>query len=273
MSRPRFAFSNIAWTPHDDAEIFSLLRRHGITGIEIAPTAVWGSWEAMTLSKARAYRQLLSEQGFEVPALQAIVYGKPEARLFEAHGEAVLLEHFALVAAVASGLEAPVAVLGAPSQRDRGGRSWTQALEHAAGVLRKAAVRFHDLGCCLCIEPNPRRYGCNFVNTAAEGIELVAAVDHPGFRLHLDAAGMYLEREDLAAVLPAALSVLRHFHLSEPDLGDFRRPEVPHTENLYCLTEAGYAGWCSVEMRRPSAPLADVGPWAVIARSRSRIDV
>lgn len=269
MSRLRFAYSNIAWKPHDDPEIFSLLRRHGIRGIEVAPTAVWGNWEDMTVSKARAYRHLLREQGFEVPALQAILYGRPEARLFEAHGEAVLLDHFAHVAGVASGLEARVAVLGAPAQRDRDGRSWPHALEHAAGLLRKAAALFHDQGCCLCIEPNPRRYGCNFVNTAAEGIELVAAVDHPGFGLHLDAAGMYLEREDLAAVLPAALAVLRHFHLSEPDLGDFRQPEVPHTENLRRLDAAGYAGWCSVEMRRPSAPLADVGPWAVIARARS----
>jgi sugar phosphate isomerase/epimerase len=272
MIGPRFAFSNIAWTPHDDAATFALLRHHGIEGIEVAPTAVWGSWQAMTVSKARAYRQFLGEEGFEVPALQAILYGKPEARLFEEHGEAVLLDHFTLVACIASALEARVAVLGAPLQRDRAGRSWPRALEHAAGVLRKAARIFHDHGCCLCIEPNPQRYGCNFVNTAAEGLELVAAVAHPGLRLHLDAAGMYLEKDDLASALPAAFPVLRHFHVSEPDLGDFRRSVVPHTENLRHLSAAGYAGWCSVEMRRPSTPLADAGPWAVIASARSGTD-
>jgi len=272
VSRLRFAFSNIAWTPHDDPAVFSLLRRQGIEGIEVAPSAVWGGWEAMTVPEAKAYRQFLAEQGFEVPALQAILYGKPQARLFEERGEAVLLEHFARVACIASALEARVAVLGAPSQRDRGGRTWPQALEHAAITLRKAATLFHDQGCCLCIEPNPRRYGCNFVNTAAEGIELVAAVDHPGLRLHLDAGGMYLEGEDLGSVLPAALPVLRHFHLSEPDLGDFRQPEVPHADNLRRLSAAGYAGWCSFEMRRPSLTLADAGPWAVVARARSATD-
>lgn len=269
MSRLRFAYSNIAWQPHDDPETLALLRRHGIEGIEIAPTAVWGSWEEMTLSKARAYRRMLTEQGFEVPALQAILYGRPEARLFGTPGETVFLDHCARVACLASGLEARVAVLGAPAQRDRGGRSWPQACEHAAALLRKAAALFHDQGCCLCIEPNPRRYGCNFINTATEGIELVAAVDHPGFRLHLDAAGMYLESEALASVLPAALPVLRHFHLSEPDLRDFRAPEVPHTDNLRHLSAAGYAGWCSVEMRRSSVALADAGPWTVIAQSQS----
>lgn len=269
MTGPRFAFSNIAWTPHDDPETFSLLRRHGIEGIEVAPTAVWGSWDAMTVPKAKAYRQFLDQQGFAVPALQAILFGKQEARLFEQHGEAVLLNHFALVARIASALEARVAVLGAPSQRDRAGRSWPRALEHAAGVLRKAAAVFHDHGCCLCIEPNPRRYNCNFVNTAADGLELIAAVDHPGLRLHLDAAGMFLEQDDLASALPTAFPVLRHFHVSEPDLGDFRRSVVPHTENFRHLSEAGYTGWCSVEMRRPSVPLADAGPWAVIAGARS----
>jgi D-psicose/D-tagatose/L-ribulose 3-epimerase len=260
----RFAFSNIAWTPHDDPRVFALLRQHGITGIEVAPTAVWPGWDGSSTAAASDYRAFLSDQGFAVPALQALLYARPEARLFDDHGEAQLLTHLAHVAAIAGALGAGVAVLGAPRQRDCGTRAWDEAVEHAAPVLRQAAGLFADQGSCLCIEPNPRRYGCNFVCTAQQGAELVSAVGHPGFGLHLDAAALHLEGDRLHSVLPQVLPILRHFHVSEPDLGDFRAPQAPHRENLRDLDAHGYPGWCSVEMRRPQGELATTGPWALL---------
>src|SRR5262245_4201808 len=155
MNTPRFAFSNIAWRPHDDPPILALLRAHGVTGIEVAPTMVWPAWETMTPTVAAGYRRFLSDEGFEVPALQALLYGCPQARLFDERDGAALLEHLARVAQIAEALGAHVAVLGAPSQRDRGDRSWTEALAEAVPVLRRAAQLFFDRGSCLCIEPNP----------------------------------------------------------------------------------------------------------------------
>jgi sugar phosphate isomerase/epimerase len=265
VSAPRFAFSNIAWSPHDDPDTLALLRRHGVSGIEIAPTAVWKDWQGSSVSAATHYRSFLRDAGFEIPALQALLFAKPEARLFDTRGEALLLEHLEHVAALAGALGARVAVLGAPRQRDRGARSVQEALEQALPVLRRAAQLFHDQGACLCIEPNPRTYGCNFVCNALEGAELVAAVDHPGFGLHLDAAALYLEREELGALLPQVAPILRHFHVSEPELGDFLQPRAPHLENLRQLAQCGYRGWCSVEMRAPRLPLEAAGPWALLA--------
>jgi D-psicose/D-tagatose/L-ribulose 3-epimerase len=268
VSALRFAFSNIAWSPHDDPGTLALLRAGGVTGIEIAPTAIWEGWEGSTVAAAADYRSYLRDQGFEVPALQALLFGRPQAQLFAERGAALLLEHLAHVAALGGALGAKVAVFGAPLQRDPGARSWLQALEQAVPVLRRAAQLFLDEGSCLCIEPNPRAYGCSFVCTTREGVELVAAVDHPGFGLHLDAAALFLEQENLASVLPQALPVLRHFHVSEPGLGNFAAPQAPHGSNLRCLRESGYAHWCSVEMRRPREPLAAVGPWALIEMAR-----
>jgi sugar phosphate isomerase/epimerase len=266
----RFAYSNIAWDVHDDPDTLALLRANGVTGIEVAPTKVWPEWEAITLPAATAYRDKLHGQGFEIPALQALLFGRPQARLFDEQGETELLKHLEQVAAIAGALGAQVAVFGAPKQRDRGDLTQREALEHSAPVLRRAAARFADHGSCLCIEPNPRQYGCNFIRTAAEGAELVRAVDHEGFKLHLDAAQMYLENEDLRALLPAVGAEVRHFHISEPGLGDFLAPVVPHADNLRTLDEFGYTGWCSVEMRKPSVALESAGPWKILAGSRSR---
>lgn len=268
MSARRFAFSNIAWAPHDDPGVLDLLRARGITGIEVAPTTVWPNWIGCEPVAAARYRAVLRELGFEIPAMQALLYSRPEARLFDDAGEVELVRHLEHVAGIAGALGARVAVLGAPRQRDRGSRTWDEALARAVPVLRRAAERFADHGSILCIEPNPRRYGCNFVCTAREGAELVNAVDHAGFGLHLDAAGLFLEGEELRELLPDLRGMLRHFHVSEPELGDFRTPLAPHLDNLRCLDEVAFEGWCSVEMRRPAIPLASAGPWGLLAAAR-----
>lgn len=259
----KLAFSNIAWSPHDDPGVFQMLRANGISGIEVAPTKVWPEWKGATLRAASDYASRLRSEGFEIPALQAVLFARPAARLFDVAGEAALVAHLSFVAELASALGAETIVFGAPKQRDRGSLDSEMALARAADVFRALAEVCGEHGVCLCIEPNPRRYACNFVVNVAEALELVQRVAHPAFALHLDAAAMFLEGDELPAIWPRAAPFVRHFHISEPDLGDFRSPQVPHRSNLDFLDRVAYQGWCSVEMREAGLPLSQIGPWAL----------
>jgi len=260
----KLAFSNIAWTPHDDLDVLSLLKKHDITGIEVAPTKVWPNWKGATPAAAECYGSRLRSLGFEVPALQAVLFDRPEARLFDHEGVFSFVSHLTYVAELAGALGAHAVVLGAPRQRDRGSLTMEEAFNSAAEVLYRLAEVFAARGTCLCIEPNPRRYACNFIINASEGAELVRLVNHRGFGLHLDAAAMFLEADEPAHFWSQAGSLVRHFHISEPDLGDFRSPLVPHRANLAFLTSRNYSGWCSVEMREPALPLCVAGPWSIL---------
>jgi sugar phosphate isomerase/epimerase len=260
----KLAFSNIAWSPHDQPQVLELLQGHGVAGIEVAPTKVWPDWQGATAQAAAQFGNRMRESGFEIPALQAVLFGRPEARLFDADGETALIAHLTHVAELAASMGAGNVVLGAPKQRQRGNLSYDEAMERAAGVLHELAERFDGFGTCLCIEPNPRRYDCDFIVNADEGAELVRRVGHRGFGLHLDAAAMFLEGDELPEVWRRVGALVRHFHISEPDLGDFRAPQVPHGVNLGFLEQIEYGGWCSVEMREPSESLAVTGPWSVI---------
>ena len=255
----RLAVSNIAWQPPDDPAILPLLRDRGVTGIEVAPTKLWPDWQGATPAAAAAYRERLADQGFAVPALQAILFGKPDCTLFDPAGSHRLLEHMALVAGLAASLGAPVQVLGAPGNRRRGALAMPEAIKIAAEVLRRAGDVCAAHGTCLCIEPNPPQFGCDFVTTSAEGAALVRAVAAPGLGLHLDAAGMLLAGEDGAAAIAAHVGLLRHFHASEPDLGGFAAPRVDHRRLGAALAAGGYRGWVSIEMRATADPADDLG--------------
>ena len=74
-------------------------------------------------------------------------------------------------------------------------------------------------------------------------------VNSPGFRLHLDSACLYLAGESPRSAVEADADILAHFHASEPYLGAFAQPVVPHSLAADSLRRVGYTGWVALEMR------------------------
>lgn len=263
----KLAASNIAWERHDDPSILALLRHRGITGIEVAPTRVWPGWAGATPAAAAAYRRHLADEGFECPALQAVLFDRSGLALFGSPAECqALVRHLARVAELADALGAPVVVLGAPKVRDRAALAPDEAMEQAAELLREVGKVYASQGVRLCIEPNPTVYGCNFVTTSGEGAALVARCMSAGVGLHLDAAGMHLAGEEPAEAVRGLAGRFAHFHASEPQLGRFDTPVVDHAAVGQALRGACYGGWVSLEMRpQPDEAAALDAACAVLA--------
>ena len=69
-------------------------------------------------------------------------------------------------------------------------------------------------GLTIAIEPL-RREETNIINSAAEGIELVVAVDDPNFQLMIDFYHLAIEKEDPEIVVRAR-DHIRHLHMANP---------------------------------------------------------
>jgi sugar phosphate isomerase/epimerase len=254
----KLAVSNIAWPAEADAQAFEALRAAGVDGIEVAPTRVWADWRFGD-EDARALRAALARHGLAIPSLQAIVFNRPDVALFaDVDARRALIAHLKRVADLARVLGAGPMVFGAPRTRDRGELGAAEAFAQAVAVFREVGEYCAAAGVCLCIEPNPPDYGCNFVTDSREGARLVREVGSPGFRLHLDAAGMHLAGEDPAAAIEDNADVLEHVHASEPHLGPFNVLQVPHGAIARALASIGWRKWVSIEMRATAHPLEDV---------------
>lgn len=245
------AFSQIAWSMPDEPVVHALLLAHGFTGIEVAPTKIWPGWVGATSATAAAYRRVLAAEGLTVPALQAILFGKPNARLFGTpEQQAEFIEHLTLVAQLANALEAPVVVIGAPKNRIRGDLSSAEADSLALPIFQQLGAEFQRMGSCLCIEANPADYGCDYLTTTAQVRDLVVRVGSPGVGLHVDTAQLLMGGEHLSSFVGDAGCPIRHVHLSEPFLEPLdRSAKVSHRDNMATLEQVGYTGWVSVEMR------------------------
>ncbi len=262
----KLAVSNIAWASDEDHEALSLLRTSQVQGIEVAPTRLWPNWAGATPEAATAYAQAMREAGFETPSLQSLLYGLPDLQVFgTARQQTDLITHLARVAELAAAMQAKVLVFGSPKNRDRGDLTPAEAMQHAIRFFRQAGQACADAGVTLAIEANPSHYQCNFVTRWQEAEELVRGCNHPGIGLHLDTACTVLAGDDPVAAVPQVADILVHVHASEPDLGPFTSPRSDHLAMGQALRAVGYTGWCSVEMRRTSTPLADIQVAAQLA--------
>lgn len=262
----KLAFSNIAWGLDEDHAVLDLLCASQVQGIEVAPTRLWPNWEGATPGAAAAYAQAMVEAGFETPSLQSLLFGRPDLQVFgSSQQQTDLITHLARVAGLAATMRAKVLVFGSPKNRDRGGLTPAQAMQHAIGFFRQAGQVCADAGVVLAIEANPSYYNCNFVTRWQEAEELVRSCNHPGIGLHLDTACTVLAGDDPVAAVPQVADILVHVHASEPDLGPFANPRADHLAVGDALRAVGYTGWCSVEMRRTSTPLVDIQEAAQLA--------
>jgi len=245
----KLAISSIAWRPAEDVAIAQLLRREGIGAVELAPTA----WRERPLDAPQAdvlaLRRWWEDRGIAIVSLQSLLFGRPELQLFGSDStRAAMLDHLRRTVDFAALVGAHALVFGSPGNRRRGGMPAHDALSRAGDLLRMVGEYAHDRGSVLCIEANPPAYGCDFVTTTAEAVELCRTIAHPGVRVNGDLGGMTLSQEDIAQSISAAAPLLGHFHASEPHLVE-TGSEADHARAGAALRAAGYAEWVSIEMR------------------------
>ena len=254
----KLAVSNIAWPTELEEDALAVLRAQGIGAVEAAPTRWWPDWKGFSTQDGAAFRERYSTLGFEIPSLQAILFAKPEYKLFGTDVQRQeLLEHLRRCADLARGLGARNLVFGAPKNRELNGIPEDTGFAMAREFFAEVAPYYAALGLCLCLEPNPPQYGCQFIINSPEAGRLVRAVDSAGFGLHLDTACMHLAEENLPEAIQRNFDILRHFHVSEPYLGSFEAPVIDHKSTAQILQKLGYPGWVSLEMRETSRPMRE----------------
>ena len=119
---------------------------------------------------------------------------------------------------------------------------------------RRAADIGKVHGITIAIEPL-RRQESNIINSAAEGLELVKAVNHPNFQLMIDFYHLASEKEDPGVVI-GAKDHLRHLHTANPNGRVFplNWEEFDYAPFFANLKKIGYDRRISVEAASKDIP-------------------
>lgn len=244
----KLAVSNIAWEAGENEGIIPLLRNNDVIGIEIAPTKRWGEPIEAAESEIKDYRYEWISQGLTPVAMQALLFGKPHLSIFGERA-AETKNYLGKIIRLAGLLSIKALVFGSPKNRLIGDRDRDAAYEEAHAFFSELGQLAADNGVVFCIEPNPKEYGCDFITTSLEGLQLVKDVGHPGFGLHLDTGTMLINGEQPELILPECLPYAAHFHISDPNLlipGSF---SSGHSAIASFLQRSNYNKWVSIEMK------------------------
>ena len=122
--------------------------------------------------------------------------------------------------------------------------AYQQLIKFGRMAAQLAAVH----GVRIAVEPLNRRE-CNILNSVAESAEYVREINHPNFRLLVDAYHWLLESESVQSILDAG-DLLIHAHIATPT---HRLPPGAEEHDFLPFFEAllsvGYEGRLSIEAR------------------------
>lgn len=215
----RLSISNIAWDPAEDDIVAALLQEAGVDAIDIAPGKVFPDPAAAAPAQMDRVREAWAARGVAIVGMQALLFGTRGLNLFgDAASRAAMLERLAAVCRVGGVLGATRLVFGSPKNRDRGGLDDAAARPLALDFFRRLGDVAAAQGVVVCLEPNPSRYGCNFMTTTEEAADIVRGCAHPAIRLQFDTGTAAINGEDPLALLARHADIVGHVHASEPDL-------------------------------------------------------
>lgn len=242
----KLSISNIAWDDEHNNTVYSIMKKYGFSGLEIAPTRIIPSAPYDCLDTVKEWRQgIAAKYGFEISSMQSIWYGKTELLFGSENERQQLVEYTRKAVMFAEAIGCRNLVFGCPRNRVK-----------PEGADEQIAVDFfREIGdfafahkTCIAMEANPPIYNTNYINYTEDAVRLIARVGSKGFKLNLD-VGTMIENMETADSLSGCTDIINHVHISEPGLKAIIKRDL-HTELIGLLNDHHYSKYISVEMGR-----------------------
>lgn len=246
----KYAICNETFGDWPVEQALALARDSGYTGWEVAPFTLTDDITQFSQADRQAYRNLVAEYDLQIIGLHWLLAKTEGYHLttLDSQVRQRTTEYFAHLTKLCAELGGDVMVLGSPQQRNYPeDQTGEQAMDAAAECLRGVLPSLEEHGVRLALEPLGRGEG-NFLNTAAEGRELMSRLDHPNVGLHLDVKAMSDEPTPIPQIIRDNVEAMMHFHANDPNLRGPGMGDVDFVPIFEAIQSVGYEGWISVEV-------------------------
>ena len=247
----KFALCNEMFESRPMAEVCSTAKRLGYDGIEIAPFTLAASADEISAEQRKEVRQVIADNGLETVGLHWLFAGPSGLHMttndYKTWGRT--RDYLSCLLDLCSDLGGKVLVLGSPKQRSlESGQTmegaWKKAVELLSSVLDKAG----ELDLNICLEPlSPKE--TDFINTVAEGMQMVRQINHPNMKIHLDVKAMCSEAAPVSDIIRSVRADdIGHFHVNDSNLYGPGMGDVDYAPIAEAIKDVGWDNWLSVEV-------------------------
>lgn len=233
-----------------DISVAKLLQKYYVSGVDLALTKIWDRPISVSRMDIAKYRQFWATKGISIIGIQSLLFGHPEMEIFkDDKNRNNILGYLRKISRISHDLGARVLVFGSPKNRQVGSVKKSEINKIASDFFSKVSDICQHYDLIFCLEPNPTQYGCNFINTHQEAIDLAKTINHPAFRINLDISTMTINSENYLETITKAVSWFGHVHISEPNLDPVAKGVTNHSNISSTLKEINYNGWIAIEMK------------------------
>lgn len=239
----KLAFSNIAWDLKDDEKVLGYLSKKGFSGLEIAPTKLFGENPYDCIEQAIEYnRKIQKKYDISLCSMQSLWYGKT-GNIFASSEDRENLKAYTYCAIeFASAVGCKNMVFGNPKARSKNNSTEDLEVKKFFSDIANYAV---SKGSFVALEPNPTIYGTDFINTTEEAFAYCKMLADSGLKVNVDLGTIICNGENLNLV-KSNIDLVNHIHISEPYLKKIEKRDL-HKE----LMQLDFDGFVSVEMACP----------------------
>lgn len=235
----------------DFAAQCSFARNLGYAGLELAPFTLDADPHQLPSSRRAELRRQAADAGIAITGLHWLLI-TPAGLSINTPDSATrqrTIDVMRGLVELCADLEGKVLVHGSPQQRNVApSDSLVEAWKRARDTFAAVAGDAEAAGLVYCIEPlDPRQ--TNFINSVAEGVRLVEAVNNPAFRTMIDCAAA--ASEDLPTPelidhwLPSGM--VAHIHFNDPNRQGPGQGETRFSPIVAALRRHNYQGIIGVE--------------------------
>lgn len=246
----KYAICNETFEGWDHNRVCARVAELGYSGLEVAPFTLAPRITDVSSQQRTELRRQAEATGVKIIGLHWLL-AKTEGFHLTSPDAAVRKRtglYLAELTKAAAELGGDILVLGSPLQRNvPEGCTHAQATDFALDSLTHCLPELERGKVYLCLEPLTKAE-TNFLNTAAEGVNLIHRLAHPFVKLHLDVKAMSDELQPTPDVIRANRQFLHHFHANDPNR---RGPGFGATDFkpiFQALRDVQYTGWVSVEV-------------------------
>ncbi len=235
------------WTAQQIARCIASL---GYTGVEIAPFTLVAALDTLTPSQIVQHKLDYDREGIQIIGLHWLLaqtegmnLTSPDNDIRKKTGS-----YLAQLARYCRALGGDILVLGSPKQRSiPPGFNKEQIDQFALDTLEKTLKVLEQEQVYLCLEPlGPME--TNYLNTAAEAVQLAQRLNSPFVQLHLDVKAMSTEKTPIPELIQQFAPQMKHFHANDPNRRGPGMGEVDFVPIFQSLEKVHYSGWVSVEV-------------------------
>tara|TARA_A100001388_G_C28720869_1_gene476276 strand:- start:442 stop:1251 length:810 start_codon:yes stop_codon:yes gene_type:complete len=227
----KIAISLLCLKKIEDFDSFLMyLKKEKIKLVELPITKFFHNYQIDKI-KLKEFKKKLNYNKIRVSSIQAIFHGINNLTVFNQNQSLKILDHLKRVIKISKCLKTKILIFGSPKMRKLKPKNKKKQIMNAIKLFKKISKLCEKNNIKFCIEPNAKYYGCNYINSIKESLELQKKINSKNFLINVDTGNVSLEKEKLNNYFNQR-NFFANFQISAKNLGDIRYSKFDHLSIL-----------------------------------------